>query len=50
MNPYVVFLLYLLAILGFVFVTLVMNRAFMGAFCRILCAQGLVGIWKYERA
>ena len=26
MNPYVVFLLYLLAILGFVFVTLVMNR------------------------
>jgi len=27
MNPYVVFLLYLLAILGFVFVTLVMNRA-----------------------
>ena len=27
MNPYVVFLLYLLAILGFVFVTLVMNRS-----------------------
>jgi len=26
MNPYVAFLLYLLAILGFVFVTLVMNR------------------------
>ena len=26
MNPYVIFLLYLLAILGFVFVTLVMNR------------------------
>jgi NADH-quinone oxidoreductase subunit A len=26
MNPYVVFLLYLLAILGFVFITLVMNR------------------------
>jgi NADH-quinone oxidoreductase subunit A len=26
MNPYVVFLLYLLAILGFVFVTLVMNH------------------------
>ena len=26
MNPYVVFLLYLLAILGFVFVTLVMNK------------------------
>ena len=26
MNPYVVFLMYLLAILGFVFVTLVMNR------------------------
>lgn len=26
MNPYVVFLLYLVAILGFVFVTLVMNR------------------------
>ena len=26
MNPYVVFLLYLLAILGFVFVTLLMNR------------------------
>ena len=26
MNPYVVFLLYLAAILGFVFVTLVMNR------------------------
>ena len=27
MNPYVVFLLYLAAILGFVFVTLLMNRA-----------------------
>ena len=26
MNPYVAFLLYLLAILGFVFITLVMNR------------------------
>jgi NADH-quinone oxidoreductase subunit A len=26
MNPYVVFLIYLLAILGFVFITLVMNR------------------------
>jgi NADH-quinone oxidoreductase subunit A len=26
MNPYAVFLLYMLAILGFVFVTLVMNR------------------------
>ena len=26
MNPYVVFLLYLMAILGFVAVTLVMNR------------------------
>ena len=26
MNPYVVFLLYLVAILGFVFVTLLMNR------------------------
>ncbi len=26
MNPYVVFLLYMLAILGFVFVTLLMNR------------------------
>ncbi len=26
MNPYVVFLLYLLAILGFVAVTLLMNR------------------------
>ena len=26
MNPYIVFLMYLLAILGFVFVTLVMNR------------------------
>lgn len=26
MNPYVVFLLYLLAILGFVFITLLMNR------------------------
>jgi NADH-quinone oxidoreductase subunit A len=26
MNPYVVFLMYLLAILGFVFITLVMNR------------------------
>jgi NADH-quinone oxidoreductase subunit A len=26
MNPYIVFLLYLLAILGFVFITLVMNR------------------------
>jgi NADH-quinone oxidoreductase subunit A len=26
MNPYVVFILYLLAILGFVFITLVMNR------------------------
>jgi NADH-quinone oxidoreductase subunit A len=26
MNPYVLFLLYLLAILGFVFITLVMNR------------------------
>lgn len=26
MNPYVAFLLYLLAIMGFVFVTLVMNR------------------------
>ena len=26
MNPYVVFLMYLLAILGFVFVTLVMNK------------------------
>ena len=26
MNPYVVFLLYLAAILGFVFITLVMNR------------------------
>jgi len=27
MNPYVVFVLYLFAILGFVFVTLLMNRA-----------------------
>jgi NADH-quinone oxidoreductase subunit A len=26
MNPYVIFLLYLLAIMGFVFVTLLMNR------------------------
>ena len=26
MNPYIVFLLYLMAILGFVFVTLVLNR------------------------
>jgi len=26
MNPYVAFLLYLLAFLGFVFITLVMNR------------------------
>jgi NADH-quinone oxidoreductase subunit A len=26
MNPYIAFLLYLLAILGFVFITLVMNR------------------------
>ena len=31
-------------------VTLVMNRAFIGAFSRMRCAQGFVGMWKYESA